>query len=150
MLIVKKLYKFLRNMKVLEQFFHFCIVCWSVAGLGAINSALNFPPEEYQGIAYFIFFIVLGVLGNKISGVIYYGTRSYLSIILSISFYFPIIIGLLYIKKIFFSSLIFILSIIVINQLLLKNLLKWKNIFKYRFYHRSYLELKRSSKKIIS
>ena len=134
-------------MKALEQFFHFCIVCWSIAGLGAINSALNFPPDEYQGITYFIFFIFLGVLGNKISGVIYYGTRSYLSIILSIFFYLPIIIGLLYIKKIFFSSLIFILSILVINQLLSKNLLKWKNIFSFRFYYRSYFEVKKSLKK---
>ena len=136
-------------MKVLEQFFHFCILCWSIAGLGAINSALNFPPDEYQGITYFIFFIFLGVLGNKISGVIYYETRYYLSIILSIFFYLPIIIGLFYIKKIFFCSLIFILSIIVINQLLSKNLLKWENIFSHRFYHRSYFELKRSFKKII-
>ena len=136
-------------MKVLEQFFHFCIVCWTIAGIGAINSALNFPPDEYQGITYFIFFIFLGVLGNKISGVIYYETRSYLSIILSIFFYLPIIIGLFYVKKIFFCSLIFILSIIVINQLLSKNLLKWKNIFSHRFYHRSYFELKRSFKKII-
>ena len=136
-------------MKVLEQLFHFCIICWTLAGLGAINSALNFPPDEHQGIVYLIFFIMLGVLGNKISGVIYYGTRSYLSIILSIFFYLPIIIGLLYIKKIFFSSLIFILSILVINQLLSKNLLKWKNIFSFRFYHRSYFELKKSFKKII-
>ena len=136
-------------MKVLEQFFHFCILCWSIAGLGAINSALNFPPDEYQGITYFIFFIFLGVLGNKISGVIYYETRSYLSIALSFFFYLPIIIGLLYIKKVFFSLFIFILSIIVINQLLSKNLLKWKNIFSHRFYHRSYFELKRSFKKII-
>ena len=136
-------------MKALEQFFHFCVVCWSIAGLGAINSALNFPPDEYQGITYFIFFIFLGVLGNKISGVIYYETRSYLSIILSIFFYLPIIIGLLYIKKIFFSSLIFILSILVINQLLSKNLLKWENIFSFRFYYRSYFEVKKSFKKII-
>ncbi len=136
-------------MKVLEQFFHFCIVCWSIAGLGAINSALNFPPDEYQGITYFIFFIFLGVLGNKISGVIYYETRSYLSIILSIFFYLPIIIGLFYVKKIFFCSLIFILSIIVINQLLSKNLFKWINIFSHRFYHRSYFELISCFKKII-
>ena len=136
-------------MKVLEQLFHFCIICWTLAGLGAINSALNFPPDEHQGIVYLIFFIILGVLGNKISGVIYYGTRSYLSIILSISFYLPIIIGLLYIKKIFFSLLIFILSILVINQLLSKNLLKWKNIFSFRFYYRSYFEVKKSFKKII-
>ena len=91
-------------MKALEQFFHFCIVCWSLAGIGAINSALNFPPDEHQGIVYFIFFIVLGFIGNKISGTVYYGIRSYLSIILSIFFYLPIIIGLLYINQIFFSS----------------------------------------------
>ena len=136
-------------MKVLEQLFHFCIICWTLAGLGAINSALNFPPDEHQGIVYLIFFIILGVLGNKISGVIYYGTRSYLSIILSIFFYLLIITGLLYIKKIFFSLLIFILSILVINQLLSKNLLKWKNIFSFRFYYRSYFEVKKSFKKII-
>ena len=136
-------------MKALGQFFHFCIACWTIVGVGAINSALNFPPDEHQGKVYFIFFIILGVLGKNISEVIYYGIRSYLSVTLSIFFYLPIIIGLLYIKKIFFSLFIFILSIIVINQLLSKNLLKWKNIFSHRFYHRSYFELKRSFKKII-
>ena len=136
-------------MKALEQFYHFCIVCWSIAGIGAINSALSFPPDEHQGVVYFIFFIFLGVLGKKISEVIYYGIRSYLSIVLTIFFYLPIIIGLLYIKKIFFSLFIFILSIIVINQLLTKNLLKWKNIFSLRFYFRLYFEVKKSFKKII-
>ena len=136
-------------MKALEQFFHFCILCWSIAGIGAINSALNFPPDEHQGIVYFIFFIFLGILGKNISEVIYYGIRSYLSVLLSIFFYLPIIIGLLYIKKIFFSLFIFILSIIVINQLLSKNLLKWKNIFSLRFYFRLYFEIKKSFKKII-
>ena len=136
-------------MKALEQFFHFCIACWSLAGIGAINSALNFPPDEHQGIVYFIFFIVLGFIGNKISGVVYYGIRSYLSIVFSIFFYLPIIIGLLYIKKIFFSLFIFILSIIVINQLLSKNLLKLRNIFSLRFYFRLYFEVKKSFKKII-
>ena len=136
-------------MKALEQFFHFCILCWSIAAIGAINSALNFPPDEHQGIVYFIFFIFLGVLGKNISEVIYYGIRSYLSIALSIFFYLPIIIGLLYIKKIFFSLFIFIMSIIVINQLLSKNLLKWKNIFSLRFYFRLYFEVKKSFKKII-
>tara|TARA_B100000900_G_scaffold392820_1_gene388691 strand:+ start:293 stop:712 length:420 start_codon:yes stop_codon:yes gene_type:complete len=135
-------------MKALEQFFHFCIVCWSLAGIGAINSALNFPPDKHQGIVYIIFFLVLGFIGSKISGVVYYGTRSYLSIILSIFFYLPIIIGLLYINQIFFSLFIFILSILVINQLLSKNLLKWRNIFVFRFYYRSYFELKKSFKKI--
>lgn len=137
-------------MKALGQFFHFCIACWTIAGVGAINSALNFPPDEHQGIVYFIFFIFLGVLGKNISEVIYYGIRSYLSIVLSIFFYLPIIIGLLYIKKIFFSLFIFILSIIVINELLSKNLLKWKNIFSFRFYFRLYFEVKKSFKKIIS
>ena len=137
-------------MKALEQFFHFCILCWSIAGIGAINSALNFPPDKHQGIVYFIFFIFLGILGKNISEVIYYGIRSYLSVLLSIFFYLPIIIGLLYIKKIFFSLFIFILSIIVINELLSKNLLKWKNIFSFRFYFRLYFEVKKSFKKIIS
>ena len=137
-------------MKTIEQFCHFCIVCWSLAGIGAINSALNFPSEEHQGIVYFIFFIVLGFIGNKISGVVYYGIRSYLSIILSILFYLPIIIGLLYINQIFFSSLIFILSILVTNKLLSKNLLKWKNTYTFRFYHRSYLEVKKSFKRVYS
>ena len=137
-------------MKALGQFFHFCIACWTIAGVGAINSALNFPPDEHQGIVYFIFFIFLGVLGKNISEVIYYGIRSYLSIALSIFFYLPIIVGLLYIKKIFFSLFIFILSIIVTNELLSKNLLKWKNIFSFRFYFRLYFEVKKSFKKIIS
>ena len=136
-------------MKALGQFFHFCIACWTIAGVGAINSALNFPPDEHQGIVYFIFFIFLGVLGKNISEVIYYGIRSYLSVLLSIFFYLPIIIGLLYIKKIFFSLFIFILSIIVTNQLISKNLLKWKNIFSLRFYFRLYFEVKKSFKKII-
>ena len=136
-------------MKALGQFFHFCIACWTIAGVGAINSALNFPPDEHQGIVYFIFFILLGVLGKNISEVIYYGIRSYLSVLLSIFLYLPIIIGLLYIKKIFFSLFIFILSIIVINELLSKNLLKWKNIFSFRFYFRLYFEVKKSFKKII-
>ena len=137
-------------LKALEQFFHFCIVCWSFAGLGAINSALNFPRDEHQGIVYFIFFIVLGFIGSKISGVVYYGIRSYLSILLSIFFYLPIIIGLLYIDQIFFSLFIFILSIVVTNKLLSKNLLKWKNIYTFRFYHRSCLEVKKSFKRIYS
>ena len=136
-------------MKALGQFFHFCIACWTIAGVGAINSALNFPPDEHQGIVYFIFFIFLGVLGKNISEVIYYGIRSYLSVLLSIFFYLPIIIGLLYIKKIFFSLFIFILSIIVINELLSKNLLKWKNIFSFRFYLGCILKFKKSFKKII-
>jgi hypothetical protein len=133
-------------MKALEQFFHFCIVCWSLAGIGAINSALNFPPDEYQGTAYFIFFIVLGFIGNKISGVVYYGIKSYLSIILSIFFYLPIIIGLLFINQILLSLFIFILSIVVTNKLLSKNQLKWKNIYTFRFYLRSFLEVKKSMK----
>ena len=90
-------------MKALEQFFHFCIVCWSLAEIGAIN----FPPDKHRGIVYFIFF-VLGFIGNYISGVVYYGIRSYLSIILSIFFYLLIIIGLLFINQMFFSSFIFI------------------------------------------
>ena len=137
-------------MKALEQFFHFCIVCWTLAGIGAINSALNFPPDDYQGVAYFIFFIIVGVMGNRISGVIYYGVRSYLSIIFSLFFYLPIIIGLLYVEQILFSSFVFILSIVVINKLLSKNSLKWKNIFTFRFYYRSYFEVKKKLKKIIS
>ena len=136
-------------MKTLGQFFHFCIACWTIVGIGAINSALNFPLEEHQGKVYFIFFIILGALGKNISEVIYYGIRSYLSVLLSIFFYLPIIIGLLYTKKIFFSLFIFILSIIVINELLSKNLLKWKNIFSFRFYFRLYFEIKKSFKKII-
>ena len=136
-------------MKALEQLFHFCIVCWSIAGIGAINSALNFPPDEHQGIVYFIFFIVLGFAGKKISGVVYYGIRSYLSIIVSIFFYLPIIIGLLIINQILFSSFIFILWIVVMNKLLSKNLLKWKNIYTFRFYYRSFFELKKSFKKYI-
>ena len=137
-------------MKVVEQFCHFCIVCWSLAGIGAINSALNFPPDEHQGLVYFIFFIVLGFAGKKISGVVYYGIRSYLSIIVSIFFYLPIIIGLLIINQILFSSFIFILWIVVMNKLLSKNLLKWKNIYTFRFYYRSFFELKKSFKKIYS
>jgi len=133
-------------MKALEQFFHFCIVCWSLAGIGVINSDLNFPPDEYQGTAYFIFFIVLGFIGNKISGVVYYGIKSYLSIILSIFFYLPIIIGLLFINQILLSLFIFILSIVVTNKLLSKNQLKWKNIYTFRFYLRSFLEVKKSMK----
>ena len=137
-------------MKALGQFFHFCIACWTIAGVGAINSALNFPPDEHQGIVYFILFLVLGFIGSQISGVVYYRIRSYLSIILSILFYLPIIMGLLYINQIFFSSFIFILSILVINQLLSKNLLKWRNIFSFRFYYRSYFGFKKSFKKIYS
>jgi len=89
-------------------------------------------------------------MGNKISGVIYYGVRSYLSIIFSLFFYLPIIIGLLYVEQILFSSFVFILSIVVINKLLSKNSLKWKNIFTFRFYYRSYFEVKKKLKKIIS
>tara|TARA_Y100000768_G_C23550032_1_gene483223 strand:- start:98 stop:244 length:147 start_codon:yes stop_codon:yes gene_type:complete len=47
-------------MKALEQFFHFCIACWTIAGVGAVNSALNFPPDEHQGITYFIFLFSWG------------------------------------------------------------------------------------------
>ncbi|MBQ23210.1 MAG: hypothetical protein CMD32_07410 [Flavobacteriales bacterium] len=104
------------------------------------------PPDEYQGTAYFIFFIVLGFIGNKISGVVYYGIKSYLSIILSIFFYLPIIIGLLFINQILLSLFIFILSMVVTNKLLSKNQLKWKNIYTFRFYLRSFLEVKKSMK----
>ena len=136
-------------MKALEQFFHFCIVCWSLAGIGAINSALNFPPDEHQGIVYFIFFIVLGIIGNQLSSVIYYGKKSYLSILISIYFYLSIILGLFYVNQIFFGLFIFILAIAVTNKLVSKNRLKWQNIFSSNFYYRSYLEIKKGFKKTV-
>ena len=134
-------------MKILEQFIHFCIVCWTLAGIGAINSALNFPPQSYEGIFYFIFFLLLGIIGKYTTAVIYYDIRSYLSILLAIFFYLPNFLGLLYIKNFFFSVFILTLSILVINKLLSKNLLKWKNIFTFRFFFRSYFELKKVLKK---
>jgi len=33
----RNFHKFSIIMKALEQFFHFCIACWSLAGIGAIN-----------------------------------------------------------------------------------------------------------------
>ena len=136
-------------MKALEQLFHFCIVCWTLAGIGAINTALQFRPDEYQGVVYFIFFIVLGTVGNQFSLVIYYGRKSYLSIMSSICFYLSIVLALFYINQIFFGLFIFVLAIAVTNELISKNRLKWKNIFTSRFYFRSYLEVKRSFKKMV-
>tara|TARA_B100000941_G_scaffold271315_1_gene229940 strand:- start:507 stop:923 length:417 start_codon:yes stop_codon:yes gene_type:complete len=137
-------------MKALEQFFHFCIVCWTLAGIGAINTALHFPPDQYREIVYFTFFIVLGIIGNQFSLVIYHGRKSYLSILFSICLYLTIILSLFYTKQIFFGLFISILAIAVTNKLLSKNGLKWKSIFSLRFYYRSCFEIKRSFKKTIA
>ena len=137
-------------MKALEQLFHFCIVCWTLAGIGAINTALHFPPDQYREIVYFTFFIVLGIIGNQFSLVIYHGRKSYLSILFSICLYLTIILSLFYTKQIFFGLFISILAIVVTNKLLSKNGLKWKSIFSLRFYYRSCFEIKRSFKKTIA
>ena len=137
-------------MKALEQFFHFCIVCWTLAGIGAINTALHFPPDQYREIVYFTFFIVLGIIGNQFSLVIYHGRKSYLSILFSICLYLTIILSLFYTKQIFFGLFISILAIAVTNKLLSKNGLKWKSIFSLRFYYRSCFEIKRSFRKTIA
>ena len=137
-------------MKALEQLFHFCIVCWTLAGIGAINTALHFPPDQYREIVYFIFFIILGIIGNQFSLVIYYGKKSYLSILFSICFYLAIILSLFYTNQIFFGLFISVLAIAVTNKLLSRNRLKWKSIFTIRFYYRSCSEIKRSFKKTIA
>jgi len=36
-------------------------VCWSLAGIGA----LNFPPDEHQGIIYFCFTFLYNKRGKK-------------------------------------------------------------------------------------
>ena len=59
-------------MKILEQFFHFCIVCWTLAGLGAIGSALNFPHPDNYLLWSFISLTVLGIIGREVSSVVYY------------------------------------------------------------------------------
>ena len=134
-------------MKALEQFFHFCIACWTIAGVGAINSALNFPPDEHRGIVYFIFFIFLGVLGKNISEVIYYGNRSYLSIALSIFFYFSIITGLLYIKKYFLVYLFLFCQLWLSTSCYLKTYLNGKIFFHFDFILDCILKLKKVLKK---
>ena len=133
-------------MKALEQFFHFCIVCWTISGMGAINTALRLPPNEYKEIFYFIIFMVLGVLGKQISAVLYYRVKSYSAIIISACFYSIITLGLFFTNQIFIGFFIFFISLIVIDKLLSKNKLKWQSILTIRFYYRFYLELKKSFK----
>ena len=111
--------------------------------MGAINTALRLPPNEYKEIFYFIIFMVLGVLGKQISAVLYYRVKSYSAIIISACFYSIITLGLFFTNQFFIGFFIFFISLIVIDKLLSKNKLKWKSILTIRFYYRFYLELKK-------
>ena len=71
--IYRNIHNFLLMMKAIEQFFHFCIVCWSLAGIGVINSALNFPPPRWisRNSLFYIFYRFNGysksLCDNKLS-----------------------------------------------------------------------------------
>ena len=76
-------------MKILEQFFHFCIVCWTLAGFGAIGSVLNFPhPDDYL-LWSFISLTVLGIIGRGKLGSLLW-KKSKLSIAYGVSFTHPL------------------------------------------------------------
>ena len=129
-------------MKILEQFFHFCIVCWTLAGLGAIGSKLNFPHPDNYFISMFISLTILGIIGKEISSVIYYNKKSKLSILYGLSFYVFIFLGLIFIDAFLFAFFTMILGILLINKLLHLNAMQLIGLFKFQFY----LEIKEEIK----
>ena len=129
-------------MKILEQLFHFCIVCWTLAGLGAIGSKLNFPHPDNYFISMFISLTILGIIGKEISSVIYYNKKSKLSILYGLSFYVFIFLGLIFINAFLFAFFTMILGILLINKLLHLNAMQLIGLFKFQFY----LEIKEEIK----
>ena len=137
-------------MKILEQFFHFCIVCWTLAGLGAIGSKLNFPHPDNYFISLFISLTILGIIGKEISSVIYYRKKSNLSIVYGLSLYLFIFLGLIFIDAFLFASFIMILGIILFNKLLHLNAIQLTGLFKFQFYSEIIKEIKSRFLKTIS
>ena len=137
-------------MKILEQFFHFCIVCWTLAGLGAIGSKLNFPHPDNYFISMFISLTILGIIGKEISSVIYYNKKSKLSILYGLSFYVFIFLGLIFIDAFLFAFFTMILGILLINKLLHLNAMQLIGLFKFQFYLEIKEEIKNRFLKTIS
>ena len=137
-------------MKILEQLFHFCIVCWTLAGLGAIGSKLNFPHPDNYFISLFISLTILGIIGKEISSVIYYKKKSNLSIVYGLSLYLFIFLGLIFINAFLFASFIMILGILLFNKLLHLNAIQLTGLFKFQFYLEIIEEIKNRLLKTIS
>ena len=137
-------------MKILEQLFHFCIVCWTLAGLGAIGSKLNFPHPDNYFISLFISLTILGIIGKEISSVIYYNKKSKLSIVYGLSLYLFIFLGLIFINAFLFAFFIMILGILLFNKLLHLNAIQLTGLFKFRFYSEIIEEIKNRFLKTIS
>ena len=129
-------------MKILEQLFHFCIVCWTMAGLGAIGSKLNFPHPDNYFISLIISLTILGIIGKEISSVIYYGKRSNLSIVYGLSLYLFIFLGLIFINAFLFASFIMVLGTLLFNKLLHLNAIQLTGLFKFQFYSEIIAEIK--------
>ena len=137
-------------MKILEQLFHFCIVCWTMAGLGAIGSKLNFPHPDNYFISLIISLTILGIIGKEISSVIYYGKRSNLSIVYGLSLYLFIFLGLIFINAFLFASFIMVLGTLLFNKLLHLNAIQLTGLFKFQFYSEIIAEIKSRLSKAIS
>ena len=137
-------------MKILEQFFHFCIVCWTLAGLGAIGSKLNFPHPDNYYISLFISLSILGIIGKEISSVVYHNKKSKLSIVYGLSLYLFIFFGLIFINAFLFAFFIMILGIILLNKLLHLNAMQLIGLFKFQFYLEIKEEIKNRFLKTIS
>ena len=137
-------------MKILEQFFHFCIVCWTLAGLGAIGSKLNFPQPDNYFISMFISLTILGIIGKEISSVIYYDKKSKLSIVYVLLLYLCIFFGLIFVDAFLFAFFIMILGTLLFNKLLKLNAIKITGLFKFQFYLEIIEEIKKRLQKTIS
>ena len=137
-------------MKILEQFFHFCIVCWTLAGLGAIGSKLNFPQPDNYFISMFISLTILGIIGKEISSVIYYDKKSKLSIVYVLLLYLCIFFGLIFVDAFLFAFFIMILGTLLFNKLLKLNAIKITGVFKFQFYLEIIEEIKKRLQKTIS
>ena len=137
-------------MKILEQFFHFCIVCWTLAGLGENGSKLNFPHPDNYFISMFIFLTILGIIGKEISSVIYYDKKSKLSIVYVLLLYLCIFLGLIFVDVFLFAFFIMILGTLLFNKLLKLNAIKITGLFKFQFYLEIIEEIKNRLLKTIS
>ena len=137
-------------MKIIEQLFHFCIVCWTLAGLGAIGSKLNFPHPDNYFISLFISLTILGIIGKEISSVIYYNKKSKLSIVYGLSLYLFIFFGLIFINAFLFAFFIMILGILFLNKLLHLNAIQLIGLFKFQFYLEIIEEIKNRLLKTLS